>query len=64
MSKYRIELTRSNQSALAKAAAKNGRSMVKELNVILAAHFEPRQVGVDILTGAAILERPNRIIHD
>lgn len=40
MSKYRIELTRENQSALAKSAKVNGRSAVKELNIILRDHFQ------------------------
>lgn len=47
MSKYRIELTRSNQSALAKAAAKNGRSMVKELNKILESVFAAQATTVE-----------------
>jgi hypothetical protein len=35
MSKYRVELTRENQSRLEQAAKKDGRTMVKQLNHIL-----------------------------
>lgn len=40
MSKYRLPLNAAHQSALAKAAAKNKRSQVKELECILDGHFE------------------------
>lgn len=40
MSKYRLPLNSAHQSALAKAAAKNKRSQVKELEFILDWHFE------------------------
>ena len=39
MSKYRVQLDRDNQSALAKSAKANGRSAVKEVNHILREHF-------------------------
>ena len=57
MSAYRIALDPKNHAELAKSAKQNGRSLVRELNVILQAHFDQRRESNAALAAERFRER-------
>ena len=55
MSKYRVELTKENQSGLQRAANADGRSLVKQTNYVVAEYLEARAAAESAQKAMAIL---------